>query len=71
MKAKILAFGLIAILIFGAFKLKVVATEHFLKAKETKAQQQVIRDCSDLPAVLSEDIKDCEESVRNNGSKQE
>lgn len=65
MKAKILAFVLIAILIVGAFKLKIIATEYFLKVTDAQTHQQVMHDCSSLPSVLSEDIKDCEETVRN------
>ena len=69
MKAKILAFGLIAILIVGAFKLKIIATEYFLKVTDAETQKQVMQDCSNLPSAISEDIKDCEEVVRNDGAK--
>ncbi len=59
MNAKILAFVLIGILILGAFKLKVILTEHFLKARAVEIQEEVTQDCGNLPQAITEDIKNC------------
>jgi hypothetical protein len=60
MNAKILAFVLIGILILGAFRLKVILTEHFLKARAVEIQEEeVTQDCGNLPQAITEDIKNC------------
>jgi hypothetical protein len=60
MNAKILAFVLIEFLLLGAFKLKVVLTEHFLKARAVEVQEEeVTQDCGNLPQAITEDIKNC------------
>ena len=71
MKAKILAFALIAVLIVGLVMLKITATKYLMKVTDEGTQQQVERDCGNLPAAISEDIKDCAETVRTDGAKRD
>lgn len=62
---------LIAILIVGLVMLKVTATKYLMKVTDDGTQQQVERDCGNLPSAISEDIKDCEEVIRNNAAKRD
>ncbi len=71
MKAKILAFALIAILIVGLIALKIAATKYLIKVTDDGTQQKIERDCGNLPSAISEDIKDCAEVVRNDGAKRD
>lgn len=53
MKAKILAFVLIAILIIGLVMLKITATKYLMKITDDGTQQQVERDYGNLPSAIS------------------